>query len=331
MKKRLEISNIKKNKKAQLEISFPWLFAIIAGIFILVLAIYISTKFIFIEQTQIDTETAKYIGILLNPFEIGAESGISTPMTTPTESKIYISCNENGNFGNQLISTSQKSFGWWSEQSVEVSFKNKYIFSEDDVEGKKFFLFIKPFNSPFKVGDIIILTSASKNYCFVDFTDGIKIDIENLGQENMKLEPDCLPNSIKVCFNENGISNSNCEINVFYSEGGGYVEKDGDKLYFIGDSRNLGLVYGAIFSNKELYECQVKRLMKRLNQLSVIYERKAVFISQRGCTNNLAVDLQNLASSSSVLSDSYSLNQLIYPKSTEIEEKNENNVFCKLW
>ena len=58
-----------KMKKGFLQISFAWLFAIIVGIFILFLAIYGVTKLINVGQYQIDSETAKNLGILLNPLE----------------------------------------------------------------------------------------------------------------------------------------------------------------------------------------------------------------------------------------------------------------------
>ena len=314
------------NKKGYLQISFGWLFAIIAGIFILALAIYISTKFIGIKQTQIDTETAKHIGVLLNPFEIGAETSSSTPMTTPSETRIHISCDENGVFGNQLISTSMKSLGKWTDESVEVRFKAKYVFSDETVEGKKFFLFFRPFNSPFKVADIIVLTSSEKNYCFATDISKIKRDVNNIQQENLYVFPDCPANSVRICFNN--VGSGNCDVDVFYDEDTetGYVEKDGGRMEFFGN-----LLYGAIFSDKNLYECQVKRLMKRLNQLANLYEKKAVFVSQRGCTNNLAGDLNFLSVAAKSVTISESLNQLILPKSKDIEEKNENNEYCKLW
>ena len=313
------------NKKGYLEISFGWLFAIIAGIFILALAIYISTKFIGIKQTQIDTETAKHIGVLLNPFEIGAETSSSTPMTTPSETRIHISCDENGVFGNQLISTSMKSLGKWTDESVEVRFKAKYVFSDETVEGKKFFLFFRPFDSPFKVADIIVLTSSEKNYCFVTDINQVKRDVNNIQQENLYTE-NCPANSVRICFNN--VGSGNCDVDVFYDEDTetGYVEKDGERMEFFGN-----LLYGAIFSDKDLYECQVKRLMKRLEQVASLYEKKAVFVSQRGCTNNLAGDLNFLALSAGTVTVSDSLNQLILPKSKDIEEKNENNEYCKLW
>src|SRR3990167_565357 len=91
------------SKNGFLEISFAWLFALIVGAVILFLAIYTTTKVVKTEQTTIDAETAKRIGILLNPLETEFETGKTTSIILPSETKIYNGCNNIGIFGRQLI------------------------------------------------------------------------------------------------------------------------------------------------------------------------------------------------------------------------------------
>ena len=61
-----------KNSKGALEISFGWLFAIIAGIVIIFLAIYLSSKLINVQQTTVSAETGQgdwnFIGPIGNKF-----------------------------------------------------------------------------------------------------------------------------------------------------------------------------------------------------------------------------------------------------------------------
>src|SRR3989338_4452091 len=154
------------NKRGFLQFSFAWLFAIIVGVFILVLAIYAATKLISTEQTALDASSAKEIGILLNPLETGFESGSKNSITLPSETRIYNRCSIEGNFGRQIIKISQYSFGKWTDTDVNVGFSNKYVFSDDYEEGKTFYLFSKPFNFPFKVTDVVYLSSLQKKYCF---------------------------------------------------------------------------------------------------------------------------------------------------------------------
>ncbi len=301
-------------KRGYLQISFAWLFAIIVGVFILFLAIYASTKLMKTEQTTLDAKTGKEIGILLNPLETSFETAKTTFFTMPVETKIYNKCDDYGNFGKQIIQISQKSFNKWTETDVDVSFPNKYIFSERETEGKKFYIFSKPFDFPFKVADLIYITSSKKEYCFVNPSDDIEEEIDYLNQKNLLLENklkeegnDCPGGSIKVCF-----GSGDCDIKVYEN----YVEKNGDKINFEGDS----LMYAAIFSDKDVYDCQLKRLMQRTKHLALLYEEKAKFISRTGCHSNL--NLQLLSSS-----DDFGLMASIV---NDIKEKNED-ANCKLW
>ena len=167
-------------KRGYLQISFAWLFAIIVGMIILFIAIYAVVKFMGIGQTANDAETAERIGSLLNPLETGFEDFKATTMILPQDTRIYTSCDEEGNFGQQKINVSQKSFGKWTQTGIDVIFLNKYIFSEKEVEGKKFFLLSVPFRYPFKVSNMIILTPESKNYCFINAPENIEREITQL-------------------------------------------------------------------------------------------------------------------------------------------------------
>lgn len=307
-----------KNKKGFLQMSFAWLFAIIIGGFILFLAIYASTKIIKTEQIALDAETAKEIGILLNPLETGFETGKKNSLILPAETRIYNRCNNDGVFGRQIIRISQKSFGEWTDTNVDVGFSNKYIFSEDFVEGKKFFLFSKPFKFPFKITDLIYLTSSEKKYCFFNAPEDVENEISDLNQENLLTE-NCPEDSVKVCFDS-----EDCEINVNY--GSRYVDKNNERMYFNEDA----LMYAAVFSDKEVYECQLKRVMQRAKELSLLYKDKAEFVSREGCNSNLNSDLLELGNLENSLSGSENLNNYMINLADNMQKKN-NLAECKLW
>jgi len=307
------------NNKGYLQISFGWLFAIIVGAVIIFLAIYFVTKMINTENTIQSAKTSKEIGILLNPLETGFESATSTFIRLPEETRIYNECNNIGKFGTQGIQTKQKGIGKkWTEVATEVSFQNKYLFSEAYIQGKTFYIFSKPFEFPFKVADLMYITPASENYCFIkkDIPDNIENEISDLDQANLKLEGTCSEDNIKICFKD-----SNCDIYVNYNVG--YVEKQNDKMYFETDA----LMYAAIFSDKLTYECQLKRLMQRIEQLSNLYIDKENLIALR-CDSNLGDDLSILSSSASNLEDSNALN-IVYNNAQDLEYQNRGN--CRLW
>ena len=282
----------------------------------MILAIYATTKFIGSEETTLSAKTGKEVGILLNPLETSFESAQVTFFTMPVETRIYNKCDDFGEFGKQIIQISQKSFNRWTETDIDVSFENKYIFSDKEAEGKKFYVFSKPFEFPFKVADLMYIIPSAKKYCFVNPPVEIEEEIDNLNQDNLLLEEDCSNNDIKICF-----GSGNCEINVNYN--GKYVEKDDGRIYFEGDT----LMYAGIFADKDVYECQLIRLMKRTKNLALIYRDKSIFVSRIGCYSDLnLLALSNSAGNLKGSDDLSSINNIV----EEIEGENEF-ANCKLW
>ncbi len=308
--------------KQGFEFSFSWIFAMIIGVAILALAIYGVTRFIANEQTLQDAKTVKEIGVLLNPLETGFESFKTTTVTFPVETRIYNKCSLKGFFGQQLIQISQKSFGEWTKTDLDVSFPNKYIYSEVPIEEKKFILFSKPFKLPFKVADLIYMIPKNKYYCFKNAPENIQEEVENLNIENVRAENCSLSRGKKVCFGGGG----ECDILVSYDKGKGLVKKKEQIMSFEQDS----LMYAAIFSNELEYECQLKRLMKRVGSLTDLYKSKETFISRAGCQSDFGNDLTALKNMATALKSSGDLGafSLIVEK---IEDKNSNNWECRLW
>lgn len=302
-------------KKAFMEMSFSWIFALVVGAFILFLSVFIAVKLLGTEQAGADVQLSKDIGILLNPLEIGFESGKTTILELPTETRIFSGCNfEIGTFGKQTIKTSEMSFGKWSETEIDVSINNKYIFSEVPVEGENFYVFSKPFEFPFKVADLSIITPKNKEYCFVGASEEVVKEIRDLRLQNVvnvTNTRNCPQESEKVCFT------GSCDINVRED----YVEKNGKRIEFYGDA----LMYGAIFSEKNIYDCQVKRLMKRVSILASLYEEKSEIVAQSNCNSNL--DLDSLISSSNSFSGDFTQLTLIVE---DMKRKNEV-ANCRLW
>ena len=317
-----------KNKRGFLQISFAWLFGIIVGAFILFLAIYASTKFIDVQETSLDAQTAKEIGVLLNPLETGFETGKTSSIMLPSETRIHNRCNNLDFFGEQKIKVSQKIFDKWTETDISVTFRNKHIFSEGNIEGKEFLVFSKPFEFPFKVADIIYLTPSNKDYCFIgDVPNKVEKEITNLEQNNLFLEENCPSLSdeeiTKVCFD----SNLDCQIKVDYDNN--WVNKNGEKLSFYSDS----LMYGAIFSDKETYNCQTKRLLQRGEQLTNLYKDKLHLISRENsiCNTGLDSELLELENIENSFSESKDFNIQIINLVDKIDERNKRAQECKLW
>lgn len=264
------------NKKA-FEFSFAWLFAILIGACILFFAIYAVTKFADSGRTESDLKLGEGIGIILNPLEMGLETGRITHFSVPAETRINNDCKTSGEFGEQVIGVSQKTMNKWSSSQETINY-NKYIFSDYVLEGRKFHIFVKQFSPLFKVNDFIFLIPDGKQYCFRDAPPEIKSEIE-LYNKSILVTENCKPNSIKVCFS------GSCDIIVNMNQK--TITKNSGTVYFIGDDRNNEFLFAGIFAEKELYECQMRRTMKRLGVLSKIHQDKIQIISSSGCESNI--------------------------------------------
>ena len=309
---------IKNTDKKGLEFSFKVLFAIILGAFILFLAIYAATRLIPSQSSGTSAALAKEIGVLLNPLETGFESGRTSAIFTNTETRIYNDCNNFSDFGSQLIQVSQKTFNKWQAPGVQIEFQNKYIFSESYEEGTIFNIFSKPLEMPFKIADLVFLSSAEKSYCFVNPPASIKDEIEQLNQSNIRTE-NCgiVPAKVRVCFSPG----SDCDVNVGYNAG--WVEKNNTRVYFAGNT----LMYAAIFSSSKIYECQAQRLALRAEELASIYHKKQGLVGSQGCLSNL--DISSFAQSLGSYDDSSDLGAL-YSQAVLID--NENSIsLCRMW
>ena len=278
-------------KKGQF--SFAWIFAIIAGGAILFLAIYGALQTADTERFRQDTEIAKSISILTDPLQAGFAESSFGKISFNQETRINNICFDE-EFGKNDISVSARSSVGkpWNNPGGAISVRNKYIFSDEKNTGKEYYIFSKTFEFPYEVSDLLFITP--KNYCFLTPPEKVIEDLEGLNIPNIQLAEttgNCtLTEQVKVCFG-NGID---CDITVSgtcyqncdseYDEG--KVTKEGGEKKFVGN-----LMYAAIFSEKNIYECNVKRLYYRSEKIAEVLIKKADLMDARGCDSNLETSL----------------------------------------
>ncbi len=314
--------------KRGFEFSFAWMFALIVGAIILFLALYVSTEIIRGSSYQRDTEIAKELTILFDPFETGFAASKVDTITLPTLTRVFNDCSSKGIFGSQIVSSSQQNFGKWSDPGGDIKVNNRYVFSREVEEGKKLYLFSKNFEMPFKAAEIIIMTS--KKYCFKDLPNNIADTLENLNLENFEFST-CSPGSISACrypgacdvqIEDLCIAGVDCDDPYDY----GYVLRKGDtkRMYYQGN-----LIYAAMFSTPNLYECNVKRLSQRVAQLSRLYKDQNSF--SRGCGNIIEAPLVQLAGNAESLTSSVGLSALWDDAQTVRDIHDTLNDDCRIW
>jgi len=312
-------------RKKGFEFSFAWLFAVVVGAIIIFFAIYFAIKLIGTKEYEISTITAKQLSIIFEPLEVGLASGKSSIAGLREETRIYNRCFSEGSFGKQKFSLARKGFGnKWTKEGGDISITNKYIFSNSSEDGRVIYFFSKPFEMPWKVSEIIFLST--NGYCFINAPEEIRDEVSGLNLQNIKIE-NCTDKEIKVCFGQGNCDikvtgaclDYDCESEYDY----GFVEKDKEKVFYTGS-----LIYAAIFSDKEIYECNIKRLISRLVQQALIYMDESSFLTGK-CGSLPETSLLQIANIARSLKDSEDL-ILIKTAAENADRENEASE-CKLW
>ncbi|MCK5449676.1 hypothetical protein KAI32_02325 [Candidatus Pacearchaeota archaeon] len=319
-----KVNSVINRKKGQF--NFVWLFAILAGTAILILAIYGAMKAGDTMRFQTDTEIAKSISIISDPLQAGFSEGSFGKILFKQETRINNFCFDD-RFGRHSISVSTKSDVGeaWNIPGEQILVHNKYIFSSEASSGIEYFVFSKPFEFPYKVADLVFLTS--DKYCFLNAPDEIVDEIEGMNIPNIEIENCTGEDVIRVCFG----SGSDCDVRVRGSclsgcesvYDWGSVERYGLDMKYVGS-----LMYAAIFSDKEIYDCNVRRLMYRTGMIAQELVDKADLMDARSCNTNLKVDLiywnaLTINSSSEDLGGLYSV-------ANGLDRKNDREI-CGLW
>ena len=282
--------------KTRGQTEFVWIFSLIIGAMILFLAIYASSKVLKTGAYYTEAEIVRSFDIILNPFSaIGsiASLTLSKEINMPYETEMNITCSGDS----EKISLRQVEKNNKGEWTTPYTIKNKYIFSEQIIRGKKFSAFSKPFKLPWRVDDMIYLVS--KNYCFINPPTKIENELNSINATQIKVavsSEQCGPGTdVRVCFapNFNDCSSNDAMVS-YYSN---YLEKNG-RLFFLDDAS----MYAAIFSNKQTYDCNMKRLLNRLSiQTSIIIEqanilKSCVYDSLRSSLDAFKTDIDPIAS-----------------------------------
>lgn len=320
------------NKKAVME--FSWIFAVIVGAIILFLAFYFVGTNLLSKHYEQATIEAQSLDIILNPFsQFGEIKELdSRPLSLPQKSTITFSCSEPTT---QSLGTNEITIISKTERGIPRVVYDKYIFVEQQLETKKFQALSAPFEMPWRVAEIIILWPYDKAYCFINSPQFIKDSLGNESSTGLNISSiyfdNCPESSIRVCFARGTATGTNCDIRVSiqYSADLGHkgsTLKQGSTFYFASDA----LMYASIFSDKKIYDCNLKRLASRLYSEASIYEEKTKALLQRGCSvsfNLVALKQASLELSSSV-SESR-LNQL-WQVANQLKQQN-NMASCSLF
>ena len=239
------------------------------------------------KRMERETVEARTLDILLSNFMPLKKA---EPLKVSFEKvNLVIKCDSNSVLGFNTIKVKTKK----GSEGIERKVYDKYIFAEikENEKVKEVQTFTVPFYMPWYVADLTFLWPKERTYCFVNAPFEIEEELGNETSTGLGLVTfsdqvnECPGNSVVVCFS----SSNNCDIKIMSS----FVEKNGKDLPYI----NKETLYAAIFSDPELYFCNLKRLAKRISLQTEIYKEKITTLTNCETVNDETLDSLDEAAS----------------------------------
>lgn len=244
-------------KKGQ-GVQFNWIFVIVAGGLILLFFMFFTARYFELHNLRVGSETAR-----------GLDQVFLSAKSTPQ----YKTFNLEGN--NFDLNFECGFFVIDGNYRQEIDY---VLFGTDVSDTDELLIWSREFNKPFKVDNVVyVLDPRKKIYVEgnLEFLQGLPDDLNiasNANDADSLVFFDYCPSGYdgkkKVCVVNNQIS------------------FDGETYNYYDDS----LVYAALVSDPNNFECAVERLEKKWSNLFKIYSRKTEFMS--GC-NSLFSNLKS--------------------------------------
>ena len=285
----------KKAKKAQMP-AFAWVFSLIIGAFILFFAFFFVGR---LSQTSQQYGQAVYttsLDTLLEPFTSSLASGQSDIIKLQKGTQLKAECYydmKGRSFGKSILKARPPSMTKSQGYSFDKLVYDKYIFSRELKLGNgKLFVISMPFEMPFRIADLTMLIG--DNYCFVSLPYKYNQTLwelsENVSNAGLKFQfpnsvDKCDDNTMKVCW-----TNDDCDVKI-KGDNPGTVKfrHDANAYPWIGN-----MVYAAMFSDADVYNCSFKRLMLKAKTLTGLYKKQAALLGSKGCVTGLDSSLEEL-------------------------------------
>jgi len=280
-------------KKGQIQLGFNWIYILIAGAIILLFFVSIVAKQKSSAEVQLSNDLVRILQSILTGAQV-SEKTINTIDTSGlADYNLYFSC-EDG-FGEYGV----EGGGGRVEAPIEA------IFSPAKIKSTQLITWSLPYNLPYKVNDLLILSSINNKY-FIYGTDKFSLDFINATEKfnivkiNNFAEAEASGTISVRIVDFKGEITSGTEVPsgllelddqkitaVSFHKGADnqeratYFQKDGSRWKAVGTAEIVSLStsdnakIAAVFAeNAENYQCNMDKVFRRLRLISEIYEQK---------------------------------------------------------
>ena len=249
-------------EKRGVNLTFKWIFALIAGFIIFLFIINFGYNHIYLSES-------KTSAILVNQFENQLESlSISEFLTKEIDMgnvfEINFDCNSISN------------------KNVELN-TEKIIFSDRTIKAKDFLLWTQLWKYPFGITNFYYLIDKNQKFYFFDAPYELTSSIPPTFP--IYSFPDKVPEDSTIVFFKQP---SPIQLQEYQDHNIKIVKNNKITFYpnkqtdYYGDE----MLLGAIFTdNYNKYECLKNKAIKKLNIISYVYQKKAETLSRIGCSD----------------------------------------------
>lgn len=237
------------NKKG-VEITFNWIFVIVAGSVLLLFFMYFSWKQIGLFNKIGVNEIVENINNEIDSFSIGLSS--SKLVQVPKDVVFSFRC------GNVIYKDTKK-------DTLNL------IYSKGNLQNS-FILWTKAWMFPFKIDNFYYAANNNKRF-FVIGNDNLLFDVPDKFKKFNNLNQEINPDDVIVDFTNSNIFNNHKDNRVLVVDKSKglitfYPERKREEFY--GD----GMLLGAMFTDYEDYVCLKNKALDRLNIITELYKKK---------------------------------------------------------
>lgn len=283
------------NKKAQFELTFNWIYILIAGAVILLFFVGIVTKQKVASEEQLAVEVVRVMESILTGAAVSENTkNLNIDTSGLADYTLYFNCEEGlGEYGIK-------------DKGARVEVPLEAIFSPREIKTTQLQTLSLPYKLPFKIMDMLIVTSANSKYFllgegrfaieFLNATEGFNVEKvspsadfkpgSNFQVRIIDLMGNIIQQNANVPANLVGVADDKVTAVSFGRVNGGeqatYFQKKDRKwertgqveLISLGEERNAAKMSAIFAADADLYQCNFRKVLVRLRLLEQIYGQK---------------------------------------------------------
>lgn len=173
-----------RNKKGQLTLTFNWVYVLIAGAVILLFFIGVIVKQKSISEEKLSYDISRTLESIITAATVSEKTLNKIDTSGLTDYTIFFNCEIEGGGFRDIFS------GYGIEgTSATVETPIEAVFAPEEIQTAEIIAWSLPYNFPFKVMDLLMITSINtKYYVIADDSANFKEELENATSDSLNIE-----------------------------------------------------------------------------------------------------------------------------------------------